>query len=361
MPLVVRTLLAAAVVLALAVPATASALPPAGFVGMTADDLLGNAGAYRDKALNQQRAAGVQTLRVTFSWAATEVAPNSYDFTVYDRYILDAAKRGITFLPILFNAPSFRAKKPPLGNQVYPPRDNAEMAAWATMLVDRYGPNGSIWGSNPDVTPHPITSWQIWNEPNLKQYWLPRPNAKQYLGLLRTVGQAIKSRDPGAEIVTAGLPDSVLKSAIRLAPYLKSLYRGGGSSAFDTVAINSYALNAKHLGQIVTRTRKLMNSRGGRGDKTWITEIGWCDGGYKPGHRFCVGKRRQARNISSSIALMKKKRAAWKLRGFVLFAWRDGRPYIRGKDFWGNHAGLLTIPGRKKPAYNAFVRAVRRL
>ena len=42
------------------------------------------------------------------------------------------------------------------------------------------------------------------------------------------------------------------------------------------------------------------------------------------------------------------------------FAWRDGKPYVRGKDFWGNHAGLLTIGGKKKPAYNAFVRGVKR-
>jgi hypothetical protein len=360
MPLAVRAVLAAAVLVALALPASASAAPPRNFVGLSADDLFGNAGAYRDKALDQQRAARVQVLRVSFSWAAIEVAPNSYDFSIYDRYVVDAARRNITFLPVLFNAPTFRARRPPRGNYVYPPRDNAEMGVWAAMLVDRYGPNGSIWRSNPDVTPRPITAWQIWNEPNLKQYWLPRPNAKQYLGLLRTVGQAIKAKDPNAEIVTAGLPDSLQKSAIRLAPYLKGLYRGGGSSAFDTVAINSYALNAKHLGRIVGRTRKLMNRRGGRSDKTWITEIGWCDGGYKPGHRFCVGKKRQARNISSSIKLMKRKRAAWKLRGFVLFAWRDGRPYT-SRDFWGNHAGLLTIRGKKKPAYKAFVRAVRRL
>jgi hypothetical protein len=57
---------------------------------------------------------------------------------------------------------------------------------------------------------------------------------------------------------------------------------------------------------------------------------------------------------------MKKKRSAWKLRGFVLFSWRDGRPYIKGKDFWGNHTGLLTIGGKKKPAFNAFVRGVKR-
>ena len=50
--------------LALALPATASAAPPPGFVGMTADDLFGNGGSYRDKGLEQQQTAGVQLLRV---------------------------------------------------------------------------------------------------------------------------------------------------------------------------------------------------------------------------------------------------------------------------------------------------------
>ena len=359
MPLAVRAVLAAAVVLALALPATASAKPPPGFVGLSADDLFGRAGSYRDKGLAMQQAAGVQVLRVTFDWSLMEVpTPNSFDFTFYDAYVLDAAKHNITFLPVLLKAPEFYSKKP--GTRfAFQPRDNAPMARWATMLVDRYGPNGTLWQSNPGVTPHPITAWQIWNEPNLKQYWYPKPNASQYRSMLQTVGAAIKSRDPNAEIVTAGMPDSRLSTAIRLAPYLKALYKGGGSSAFDTLAINSYAVSPKFLGKLMTSTRKLVNRIGGRSDKLRITEVGWCDKGYKS--RFCVGSKRQAKFIGQSISLMKKQRKAWKLQGFVLFSWRDGKPYVKNKDFWGNHTGLLTIKGKKKPAYKAFTRAVKRL
>jgi polysaccharide biosynthesis protein PslG len=356
---VVRLLLVAAAVLALAIPATASAKPPPGFVGMSADDLYLNAGAYRDKALGQQRAAGVQLLRTAFFWSQMELAPGQIDFSIYDRYVLDAAKRNITLLPILFDAPDFYSTKPASGATrfAYPPRDNNDMARWAMVLVDRYGPNGSLWQTNPGVTPRPIRSWQIWNEPNLFQYWQPRPNARQYLSMMRTVGAAIKSRDPKAEIVTAGMPDSRLGNAIRLAPYLKDLYRGGGTSAFDTVAINSYAVTPNYLVKLMNTTRKNVNRFGGRSDKLWISEVGWCDTGIK--HRFCVGKR-QAKYTTQALSLIKKKRRAWKLRGFVWFAWRDGRPYVRGQDFWGNHAGLLTIKGKKKPAFNAFVRGVKR-
>jgi hypothetical protein len=354
MPPVVRALLAAAVVLALALPGTASAKPPPGFVGLSADDLYGNAGPYRDKGLAQQQAAGVQLLRVTFNWAATEIAPNNFDFSIYDRYVREASSHNITFLPILVNAPDFYSVKP--GTRfAYQPRDNADMARWATLLVDRYGPNGTVWQGDPN--PHPITAWQIWNEPHLKQYWYRKPNPTQYRSMLQTVGTAIKSRDPNAEIVTAGISDSFISGAIRLEPYLKALYKGGGSSLFDTVAINSYAVSPKYLGKLMNRTRSLMNRIGGRADKLWITEVGWCDKGLK--HRFCVGTKRQTKYTGQALSLIKKKRKAWKLRGFVWFSWRDGRPYTN-RDFWGNHTGLLTIPGKKKPAFNAFVRGVNR-
>lgn len=360
MPPFVRLVLAVTIVAALTLPPTASAATPAGFVGMSADDLYLNAGKYRDNALSQQRAAGVQLIRTAFFWKQIELGPGQFDFSIYDRYVLDAAKHNITLLPILFDAPDFYSTKPASGGTryAYPPRDNADMARWAMLLVDRYGPNGALWQANPGVTARPIKSWQVWNEPNLFQYWQPKPNARQYQNMLRTVGAAIKSRDPKAEIVTAGLPDSRLGNAIRLAPYLKDLYSGGGTSAFDTVAINSYAVTPNYLVKLMNTTRKNLNRFGGRSDKLWITEVGWCDTGVK--HRFCVGKR-QAKYTGDALKMIKKKRGAWKLRGFVWFAWRDGKPYVRGQDFWGNHAGLLTIKGKKKPAYNAFSKTVKRL
>jgi polysaccharide biosynthesis protein PslG len=338
---------------------TAAAAPPPGFVGMTADDLYGFAGDYREKNLGLQRTAGVQLLRVTFSWRAIEYEPGKVDYTNYDRYVLDAARNGITLLPVLFDPPDWRQNKPARRAKrgTYPPRSFQEMADWAVPLVDRYGPNGTLWQQNPNVVPRPITAWQVWNEPTLPVYWQPKPNIKQYVSLLRTVGSAIKARDPNAEIVTAGMPPSFQKGAVRLIPALTQLYRAGGSSAFDTLAINSYATSDKSLGKLMNQVRSLMNKRGGRADKIWITELGWCDKGVK--NRFCVGTRKQTKYILGSLKLMKKKRQAWKLRGFVYFSWRDGRPYVRGgRDQWGFHTGLLSLGGKKKPAYNAFVRGV---
>ena len=228
------------------------------------------------------------------------------------------------------------------------------------MLVARYGPNGSLWRANPEVPSQPIRAWQIWNEPNLPVYWPSGPSARQYVRLLKNVGAAIKKRDRRAEIVTAGLPPSKLRGAIDIFKYIDQMYRAGGAKAFDTMAVNSYASSASGLKKLIDRVRKTMNRRGDRRGKIWITELGWCDKG--PKHRFCVGTKNQARNIAQSLKLIAKERRSWRLRGFVYYSWRDGRPYAPDfKNMWGLHTGLLTLGDRRKPAYTAFTGGVKRL
>jgi hypothetical protein len=360
MPILVAA--AVAVMTLFASVTSASAAVPPGFVGLTSEEVFGNPGPLRDRHLQMQRKAGVRLLRQTFGWSTIEISRGVYDFTAHDRFVLDLAKNGITVLPILFDPPVFRSSRPArrANRGTYPPRSAADMGRWAARLVDRYGPGGSLWRANPGVRPRPIRAWQVLNEPNLGVYWPSGPSARQYVRLLKTVGAAIKARDRGAEIVTAGLPPSKLRGAIDIFKYIGQMYRAGGAKAFDTMAINSYARNAGDLKRLIDRVRKTMNRRGDRRAKIWITELGWCDTG--PKSRFCVGRKKQARNIAQSLKLIANSRRRWRLRGFVYYSWRDGRPYPPDfKNLWGLHTGLLTLGNRPKPAYTAFTRAVGRL
>ena len=63
--------------------------------------------------------------------------------------------------------------------------------------------------------------------------------------MLRTVGRAIEEVEPGAEIVTAGLPPSKLRTAVPLERYIKQMYAAGAARYFDTLAINAYAKDAE--------------------------------------------------------------------------------------------------------------------
>ena len=336
--------------------AAGAAAAPRGFVGMTSEDSYAGDAAYSLRQLRAQRRAGVQLLRQTFDWSQIEYRRGAYDWTLHDRLVISAARSGIAVMPVLFNAPPWRASGRSRRG-TYPPRSPAAMARFAAAAVAQYGPRGKLWRNNPGVRPRPIRTWQVWNEPTLPVYWGGRPDAGAYVRLLKAVTGAIKRRDGRAEVLTAGLPPSVLRGAVPLLRYIDQIYRAGGRRYFDTLAVNSYSRNSGELGRLLEGVRRLMNRRGDRRARIWITELGWCDRG--PRHRFCVGAGNQARLTRSSIALIRRNTRRLGLRGFVYYSWRDGRPYPPDfKDFWGLHTGLLRRDGSAKPALSAFRRAV---
>jgi hypothetical protein len=341
----------------LALPPLASAKAPRGFVGITAEDVFAGDADYRERNLQSQRRLGIGLIRQTFDWSTIERTRGRYDFSYHDEFVASAAAHGITVLPILFRAPSFYARPHRNGWACAPPVHTA-FAAFARALVRRYGPRGTLWKERRGLRKLPLRSWQVWNEPNLAQYWCGRPNARRYVRMLRAVGRAIKREDRGAEIVTAGLPPSKLGNAVRIGKYIRQLYRAGGARHFDTMAINSYAKDHKELGSLLRSIRRLMNRRGDRRARIWITELGWGDRG--PRHRFIVGERGQASRISKSLALVRKQRRKLRLRGVVYYSWRDGRPYAPDyQDMWGLHTGLLKLNGAPKPAFRAFGNVMR--
>jgi len=355
-------------VVVLALPAGAQARTPAGFVGMTSEELGGifTTDAYMAETLAAQRRAGVNLLRQTFNWGNIESrpggegSPSQFDWSLQDRLVLAAARNGISVLPLLFDAPPFYSSRPAVGaaRATYPPRDPSTMASFATEAVKRFGPGGALWRENPGAPARPIRAWQVWNEPSLKAYWGGRPNAGAYVKLLKAVNDAIKRVDAGAEVVTAGMPPSVLPGSVPIGKYIDQMYKAGGKRAFDTLAVNTYARSDAELRRLLNSVRKIMNRRGDRSAKIWITELGWCDSG--PKSRFCVGSRKQASLITSSLRTIRSERKRLRLRGFVYFSWRDGRPYAPDfRDQWGLHTGLLKVGGKPKPSLRAFTRGVR--
>jgi polysaccharide biosynthesis protein PslG len=350
-----RPLIVAAALAAFALPATASASE---FTGIVANDVYSGSSSYQTKQFASMQAAHIGIIRQTLPWAAVEFAPNNYDFTPFDRFVLAAAQHNIRVLPVLFDPPSFR--RPAGASKKYTPfpKSNADMAVYADAVVDRYGPGGIFWNSHPEVPDLSFTGYQIWNEPNLPVYSGGHPNAAAYVAMLRTVGGAIKAKQPGAEIVTAGLPDSRL-SKPNLYKYIQQMYSAGANGTFDTLGVNPYAPTSKSLISKLKRIRGIMAKNGDSDASLWVTELGWSDVGPKAAFR--AGKSGQAKRIKQAVSALKSNASALKLRGFFYFAWKDGAVYKGGKDFWGLHTGLLRKNGTRKPAYAAFTKAVAKL
>ena len=350
--LVVAACLATLAAPAAAQPATTTATVPGDFVGMTTEDVFVGDSAYRSQNLSSQRNMGVGIIRQTFDWSQIELSPGQYEFGFHDNYVATLAQQGMRVLPVLFRPPSFRLGRTS-GRAACPPASLDSFGAFARALVARYGPNGSLWRERPSLPKVPIRSWQIWNEPSLNIYWCGKANAREYVQMLRVVGGAIKQADKDAEIVTAGIPPSKLKSAVPIDRYIKRMYRARARRYFDTMAINSYAKDSRELKTLMRSIRRIMNRRKDRRAPIWITELGWGDTGHT--HRFIVGPEGQANRIRSSFKTIRRIRRKLRLRGVVYFTWRDAKPYPPlYQNMWGLHTGLLDENLQPKPAFWAF-------
>lgn len=332
------------------------------YVGMVASELLPQPASEQARTLKAQAAAGVGMLRQTFRWDEIEPRKGDFAFGMHDGLVGEAAKAGITILPIVFAVRPGEEAEPKKGVRVtatttMPPRDMATFAQYATLLVKRYGRGGTFWTEHPEVPARPMTAWQIWNEPNIKPYWGGRPNPAEYTEMLKVTSTAIRAVDPKAEIVTGGIPDS--EQGIPLPDYLKLLAAAGAKGSFDTLAVHPYS---KTVDGVISRTedaRNLLDRNGFTGVAVWITEVGWATDG--PGSKFSVTAGRQGQLVAELLQRTANVAEPLKLRGVVYYGWRDQKPYPGGKDFWGLHTGLVTEPGADKPAMVDFRNAAMEL
>jgi hypothetical protein len=319
--------------------AHASAAPRSFYGVMTAND--------PDPTEVARMGAGrVGTLRINFVWGAVQPAADSpYDWSHYDAIIGDAAKAGIRVLPTVYSSPVWAAAR-----TNYPP-DKAHMnafRAFVTAAAARYGANGSFWSENPAIPKLPVVWWQLWNEVNSPSFWYPRPNPRQYVGLLRLFHAGIKAGDPSARIVLAGLFRTPrVKHGIDLDRYLPALYRRKAKPLFDAAAIHPYATTPAQALEAVRDTRKIMNQFKDRRASIWVTEVGWASGGNPT--PLTVSPRRQASYLVRTFKLAAKNRGRLRIPGIIWYSWRD----VPG-GIWFDHTGLFTQAFDPKPAWEAF-------
>src|SRR4051794_14289535 len=145
---------------------------PRGWLGVVADGPLTRAGATLGGEWDAMASSGAESVRTAFFWPSVQPsADEPPDLARFDAIVLSAARRNLPVLPIVTGTPGWAARH--AGDETSPPRHNATYTGFLRTLVARYGPSGSLWAEPPEVTPHPIRAWQIWNEPNLTRYWTP--------------------------------------------------------------------------------------------------------------------------------------------------------------------------------------------
>jgi len=328
--------------LACSIP-SANAAQPRDFFGVVAQ------GPLVAKDYERMDSGNVASLRIPLSWAQTEPAQGEYRWDELDSIIGQAASAGVDVLPFVYGTPRWvedHPSRPPIDS----PEARNAWRAFLAQLVERYGTDGAFWTSHPD--PSPIRRWQIWNEPNFPIYWQPRPSAREYAQLLEISAKTIRSADPRAKIVAAGV------APVTTGPwpwdYMADLYDVPGvKRSFDEAALHPYSQDLGDLRIQIVRVRRAMRNGGDQHTKLAITELGW-PSKLPRGHAGAT-KRTQAENLRRAFFFLQNHRKRWTLSGVNWFSWQDAEQVEPGCSFCPA-AGLFTLDRKAKPSWASFKR-----
>src|SRR5215210_2321875 len=192
--------------------------------------------------LQRMAAGGVQAVRLNVYWGNVEPTPGARHWTYFDALIGSMASAGLTPAPLFDGVPGWISS-----NSYRPPIYSAsQKRAWTGFVTDfaaRYANNGAFWAEHPELPYRPLTDWEVWNEPSLRQRWGGPPSPGGYLTLLRLTRRALLRTDPQARVVFGGtFPDPQALYGVPLTKFLKGIYaHRGARKLFDVLALHPYS------------------------------------------------------------------------------------------------------------------------
>jgi len=355
--------------------------------------------------VSRAAASGVETIRFPIYWseiqpyATMESVPTAiasqytpapdggapFKWGPLDTFVLAAASKKILLIPTLMGAPSWAADRNyPTGRGDNPltmpiPASFDRFAKFAADVSGRYGSKGSLWADNPQVKAVPITTWQIWNEPNFSYYWPQHvgetqqvtvmvgtkptqrtlPNlyfAPTYVDLLRKSRAALRAADSKAKVMLASMANGDRKTRLPETSSwvdLTYVYRAGGRGSFDVVAANLFTGLPKNLVTYLGWYRAAMKAGGDSKLPVTVTEISWSgsagqiplvnqDGSPNKMASLIVSPSTQAKNLTAAFTAFVGARSKSLITGTFWHTWAT--PYSDTSDIW-DWTGLVKQSG----------------
>ena len=314
-------LLVAALLAGAAVPARAAASLS---FGINALWIPGDAASLRER-FRKARALGIKEVRLDWEWRQAEAQRGEFRWEKFDTLVRTAHEQGVSLLPIVHYAPAWALGKDRKPDDVYElaPREDTfpDYVRFLLASIQRYGPTG-----NAPVPFTPIRHWQVWNEPNIRQFWGPKPDPAAFTRLMQQVNVGLAPVRRQIQLVHAGLSKSDVSfmwqlwdanprhgetfDILAVHPYVFDWSDGiRASEAMD--ADDSKAGPMGFVGSIkdpgylgkVFNLQLFMTLRGMAGKPIWITEMGY----FVARHRLGVTENEQAERLIRTVDFVKQR------------------------------------------------------
>lgn len=285
------------------------------------------------------RSSGSRWVRLDIDWASIEPTPGKFNWAVADRVVNAARREGLLVLGVLAYTPTWAR---PAGRSSHaPPSRVSDFSRFASAAVARER--------------LAVRAWEIWNEPNLAEYWEPRPDPRAYAALLSAASKAIHATDPKAVVLTGGLAPAVTDGA-QIAPtdFIARVYAAGAGKAFDVVAVHPYSYPALPSNTASARwntfvrlplLRNVMVAHGDASKPIWLTEFGAPTGTGTD----AVTQARQAQILADGFA--QARRWPW-IGALFTYSLRDFGTNAADRE---QNFGVLTAAGAPKRAWSTLV------
>lgn len=304
-----------------------------------------------ESALNTKLAAmkatGATMVRFDVSWDTVQSAgPTSYDWTAYDRVFSAVQSHEMTPVAVIDFTPSWARMASCTDSKMCPPASAAAYGQFAADVASRYSSLG-------------LHDFEIWNEPNISYRFHPAANVSLYVPMLKAAYTDIKHVEPSATVLTGGTAPSET-DATNLAPadFIKALYADGAGGYFDAVAAHPYtypnspADNLPDAWGQMTTMHDVMTDHGDGNKQIWVTEFGAPTNGPNVAGDH-VTEAKQAQILTDAIRVFKS--YSWS----GPFMWYDYQDSGTSTSDSENFYGLVRADGSHKPAYDAWVNAIR--
>ena len=334
---------ATAVTPAAIVPAAATS--DATVYGISAPELLDDSQSIQVEQLKAMKAMGVTSVRLDADWSSGQPSgPGSYDWTSLDQVVASIQEVGLSADFIIDGCPSWAAVSGAQGDEFAQPASSAAFAAWAGAVAARYGARG-------------VNDFEIWNEPNISEFWEPKPDPAAYTADLVAAYAAIKAVDPSAIVISGGLaPAADTSTSYDPRTFLEDMYEDGAKGSFDGVGDHPYSYPAapdddtlgawSEMSETSPSLRSIMIENGDSAKKIWITEYGAPTTGPN-----AVSETDQSTELVQAISQVTQ--LSW-IGSFYIYTWSD----LATSPAEDNGFGLLAEDNAQKPAYAAVTAAL---